>query len=158
MRYSQGKRHLYYIYLCTLEFMSRKTPEPLNEMTSNFVGYLIYSSKMFLYKTKCEVSVVFLFEILFFPHLHTLYRPTNDIVKLFTAKRKSLCTVVRGESFEFPEIAKITIALRHLHTLLCNTLNGDSRTFSMSQSVRFVVGVSHSLLYLSFFFTQDYTE
>ena len=67
--------HLYYIYLCTLEFMSRKTPEPLNEMTSNFVGYLICSGRMHIYKMKFKVSAVFLFELLLFPHLHTLYRP-----------------------------------------------------------------------------------
>ena len=50
--------HIYYIYLWTFKFLRQKACEPLNQMTSNFVGYLIYSGKMHIYKKKYEVSVV----------------------------------------------------------------------------------------------------
>ena len=53
--------HIYiyiYIYLWTFKFLRQKACEPLNQMTSNFVGYLIYVGKMHIYKKKCEVSVV----------------------------------------------------------------------------------------------------
>ena len=84
--------YLYLNYICGLSnFLRQKASEPLNQIISNFLGYLIFSGKMHIYKRKCEVSVVFfLFEILLFPHLNTLYRPTNAIVKLFKAKRKSI--------------------------------------------------------------------
>ena len=74
-----------------IKFLKQEASESLNQMISNFVGYLTYSGKMHIYKRKCEVSVVvfFFFEILLFPHLNTIYRPTNAIVKLFKAKRKS---------------------------------------------------------------------
>ena len=86
----------------TFKFLRQKASEPLNQMTSNLIGYLIYSGKKHIYKRKCEVSVVFLFEILLFPHLNTLYRPTNAIVKLFEAKRKStMHGILNGDSHTF---------------------------------------------------------
>ena len=51
--------YLYHIYLRTFKFLRQKASESLNQTTSNFVGYLIYSGKMHIYKRKCEVSVVF---------------------------------------------------------------------------------------------------
>ena len=90
------------IYLWTFTFLRQKAPEPPNQMTSNFVGYLIYSGKMHIYKKECEVSVAFLFEMLLFPHLNTLYRPPNAIVELLKAKRKStMHGILNGDSHTF---------------------------------------------------------
>ena len=38
------------IYFWTFKFLRQKAFEPLNQMTSNFLGYLIYSGKMHIYK------------------------------------------------------------------------------------------------------------
>ena len=92
--------YIYYIYLRTFKLLRQKASEPLNQMTSNFVGYLISSGKMHIYKKKCEVSVgFFLFEMLLFPHLN---RRTNSIVKLFKAKRKSTTRgILNGDSHTY---------------------------------------------------------
>ena len=58
--YFSKLRYLYYIYLWTFKCLRQKASEPLSQMTSNFVGYLIRCGKMHIYKRKCEVSEVFL--------------------------------------------------------------------------------------------------
>ena len=105
--------HIYtHTHLWTFKFLKQKACEPLNQMTSNFVGYLIYSGKMHIYKKKCEVSVGLFF---FF----------NFIVSSFEYPLMAL----KRHSQTFKSQTEVSYA-RHTERRFTH--------LSMSQSVRFV--------------------